>query len=42
MDKWLSQVKEVLDSPSDNAIEFIDNFDFLSPKKFYALLLMVI
>ena len=26
MDKWLSQVKEVLDSPSDNAIEFIDNF----------------
>lgn len=26
LDKWLSQVKEVLDSPSDNAIEFIDNF----------------
>ena len=26
LDKWLSQVKEVLDSPSENAIEFIDNF----------------
>ncbi len=26
LDKWLSQVKDVLDSPSDNAIEFIDNF----------------
>ena len=26
LDKWLSQIREVLESPSDNAIEFIDNF----------------
>jgi GTP pyrophosphokinase len=26
MDKWLQQVREVLESPSDNAIDFIDNF----------------
>jgi GTP pyrophosphokinase len=26
LDRWLSQVREVLESPSDNAIEFIDNF----------------
>lgn len=26
MDKWLQQVREVLESPSDNALEFIDNF----------------
>lgn len=26
MDKWLQQVREVLESPSDNAMEFIDNF----------------
>lgn len=26
LDKWLSQVREVLESPSENAIEFIDNF----------------
>ncbi|MFY7971819.1 MAG: RelA/SpoT family protein, partial [Flavobacteriales bacterium] len=26
LDRWLSQVREVLESPSENAIEFIDNF----------------
>ena len=26
MDKWLHQVREVLESPSENALEFIDNF----------------
>ncbi len=26
MDKWLQQIREVLESPSDNALEFIDNF----------------
>jgi GTP pyrophosphokinase len=26
MDKWLQQIREVLESPSDNAMEFIDNF----------------
>ncbi len=26
MDRWLEQVREVLESPSENAIEFIDNF----------------
>lgn len=26
MDKWLQQVREVLESPTDNAIDFIDNF----------------
>jgi GTP diphosphokinase / guanosine-3',5'-bis(diphosphate) 3'-diphosphatase len=26
LDNWLSQIREVLESPSENAIEFIDNF----------------
>ncbi len=26
LDKWLGQIREVLEAPSDNAIEFIDNF----------------
>lgn len=26
LDKWLSQVRDVLETPSENAIEFIDNF----------------
>jgi GTP diphosphokinase / guanosine-3',5'-bis(diphosphate) 3'-diphosphatase len=26
LDKWLQQVREVLDNPEDNAIDFIDNF----------------
>lgn len=26
LDSWLSQIREVLEAPSDNAIEFIDNF----------------
>jgi guanosine-3',5'-bis(diphosphate) 3'-pyrophosphohydrolase len=26
LDNWLSQIREVLEAPSDNAIEFIDNF----------------